>query len=108
MQLLLVPLFVLVEKLFAFFAARVGERAALATTLASVLTAGWIAAQVAALALWNAVGFTMPALMNAAMPVFWALAPSNLLPCITAVIGAKIGAWLWYQQVKWLVAVSAP
>lgn len=85
----------------------IGKKAAVGAATGAVMVAGWVALQLAAFALWSALGFVTPPYVKDFLKVFWYIAPSNLVPCVTAVIAARIGAWLWRQQRAWFEVVAA-
>jgi len=90
-----------------FFAAFFTKKAAVGTALALFLIAGWIALQVALLALWSSIGYTVPESMHGALAVVLYLLPDHTAVCVEAIVLAKVGRWLWDRQREWAAVVAA-
>lgn len=101
LALLVGPAFVAIV---AFLSTYIGKKLAVGAALGAFLVAGWIALQVAILALWNAVAFAMPDIP--ALQLVTYLLPSNTNACINALILAKLGRWLWDRQREWAIALA--
>jgi len=88
----------------AFFAAVMSKKLATSAALAAFLVAGWVALQAGIYAAWTALNFTIPAVMVMPLSFVAAVLPSNTSACISAIVLAKIGRWLWDRQREWAVA----
>lgn len=96
----------LVSGITAWLTQFVTKRIALGAALGSVLVAGWVALQLAAYALWTAIGFSMPAFMGDVMRVVLYLLPSNAFVCLNALVAARLLSWAWAQQRDYAKAVA--
>ena len=78
-----------------FFAAIMGKKLAVGAALAAFLIAGWVAVQLALLAIWNGIGFAIPAAMQQPLAIVAYLLPSNMSACVGALVSALIFAAPW-------------
>lgn len=91
----------------AFFAAFLTKKAAVAAAFAGFLIGGWITLQLALLALWTGLAYSMPPSLVAPLSVAAYLLPSNTSACVQAIVLAKVGRWLWDRQREWAAAVAS-
>jgi hypothetical protein len=89
-----------------WLSAFVSKKLAMGAALAAFLIAGWVALQVALLALWTGLAFSLPSSVVGPLAVVSYLLPSNTAGCLEALVLAKIGRWLWDRQREWGIAMA--
>jgi len=94
-------------KIFEWVLMIFGKRLALTVTVGATFVAGWVGLQAAVYALWVGVGYVMPADISDLMPYIVRLLPSNLVPCFSAYVSARLLVWLWAVQSDWLRFIMA-
>ena len=84
-----------------------GRKLAVGSALAAFLVAGWVALQLALKAAADTLTLVIPTELSGPLGLLAYMLPENFGTCVSCIVTAKIGRWLWDRQREWSLAMAA-